>query len=145
MLIGQAEGKLSIKFQTAFPKRFRDEMGDQLIITKGIDQCLLVVSIKNWETLLEGTKDMPFIDKATRELQRYLFGSAELVKLDAQGRFFMPEHVRLYAKMTRDIIFIGVQRYVEIWDRSIWHDHQESIAGSVELLTINLSKTKGHE
>ncbi len=145
MLLGQVESKLSQQFQTAFPKKFRDELGNRIIITKGIDKCLLAVSEQNWETLLEGTREMPFLDKATRELQRYLFGSADVIKIDKQGRFFMPEYLRVYANMSREIVFVGVQRYVEIWDLNLWESHQKSIANSIELLTINLSKTKGHE
>lgn len=145
MLSGQVEGKVSKKHQVAFPKQFREILGNRLIITKSIDTCLFVVSEANWETLLEGTKDMPFTDKATRELQRYLFGNASVVKLDDQGRFLLPSYLRTYAKIDQAIVFVGVQRYVEIWDKKLWEKHQESVAKSVELLTITLSKAKGHE
>jgi MraZ protein len=140
MLSGQVDGKVTKKFQVAFPKAFREELGTSLIITKSIDRCLLVVRAENWETLLEGTKGQPFLDKATRELQRYLFGSATTVRLDDQGRFILPSYLRDYAKIEQNIVFVGVQRYVEIWDEKSWITHQESIAKSVELLTINLSK-----
>lgn len=145
MLSGQVEGKLSKKFQCAFPKNFREELGSTLIITKNIDECLLVIAKENWETLLEGTKGQPFLDKATRELQRYLFGNATTITLDGQGRFILPAYLREYAKMKKNLIFVGVQRYVEIWSTENWISHQQSIAKSVELLTINLSKSEGHE
>jgi MraZ protein len=145
MLSGQVEGKLSKKFQCAFPKNFREELGSTLIVTKSIDECLLVVRAENWETLLEGTKGQPFLDKATRELQRYLFGNAATITLDGQGRFILPSYLREYAGMRKDIVFVGVQRYVEVWDVKRWMDHQQSIAKSVELLTINLSQSEGHE
>lgn len=145
MLSGQVEGKVSTKYQVAFPKQFRAELGDQLIVTKSIDKCLLVVSESGWETLLEGTRGMPFTDKATRELQRFLFGNASTVNLDSQGRFLLPDYLRGYAYISHEVVFVGVQRYVEIWDKTRWIKHQESISKSVELLTINLSKTKGHE
>ncbi|HVZ58184.1 MAG TPA: division/cell wall cluster transcriptional repressor MraZ [Patescibacteria group bacterium] len=145
MLSGQVEGKLSIKNQAAFPKQFRQEMGGTLIVTKGIDKCLLVVSERNWETLLEGTKNMPFTDKATRELQRFFFGNAFEIQLDKQGRFLMPEYLRLYAKIEREVVFVGVQRYIEIWSKTEWVKQQESIAKGIELLTINLTKSEGHE
>ncbi len=145
MLSGQVEGKLSKKFQCAFPKNFRQELGSVLMVTKSIDECLLVVSEKNWETLLEGTKGQPFLDKATRELQRYLFGNATTIRLDGQGRFILPVYLREYAGMRKNIVFVGVQRYVEIWSSEKWISHQRSIAKSVELLTIDLSKSEGHE
>ncbi len=145
MLSGQVEGKLSKKFQCAFPKNFREELGSTLIITKNIDECLLVIGRENWETLLEGTKGQPFLDKATRELQRYLFGNATTITLDNQGRFILPSYLREYAGMKKNIVFVGVQRYVEIWSSENWISHQQSIAKSVELLTIDLSKSEGHE
>lgn len=145
MLSGQIEGKISQKFQTAFPVQFRHEMGEQLIITKSIDACLLVIAEDKWETLLEGTSGKPFTDKATREMQRYLFGNAVSVTLDMQGRFVLPEYLRTYAKLSKEIVFVGVQRYVEIWDQTLWQQHSESIAGSIDLLTVDLSKTHGHE
>lgn len=145
MLSGQVEGRLTRKFQCAFPKNFREDLGSVLIVTKSIDECLLVVSEANWETLLEGTKGQPFLDKATRELQRYLFGNATTVRLDIQGRFILPAYLREYAGISQEVVFLGVQRYVEIWSKEKWQSHQKSIANSVELLTIDLSKSRGHE
>lgn len=145
MLSGQYESKLSKKYQTAFPSSLRKEMGNKIVITKSIDSCLFVVSDSNWSTLLEGTENMPFTDQATRELQRYLFGNAVTVSLDIQGRFVIPEYLRKFAHLEEKIIFVGVSRYVEIWDKSEWMKNEEKIEKSIDLLTINLSKTRGHE
>ena len=79
MLIGQYDGKIGEKHQVALPKKFREELGDKLIITKGFENCLIVVSEENWKTLLEGTEGRPFIDKDARELQRFLLGNATYV------------------------------------------------------------------
>ena len=145
MLSGQVEGRISGKFQTALPFIFRKELGDRLIVTKGIDQCLLIVSEQKWETLLEGTKGMPFTDKATRELQRFLFGNAQVVTLDSQGRFVLPEYLRIYAKLSKEVVYVGVQRYIELWGKNMWQSHEESIGKSIDLLTVNLRETSGHE
>lgn len=145
MLSGQVEGKVSSKFQTALPKQFRHTLGEKIIITKSMDQCLLILAEKNWETLLEGTKGMPFTDKATREIQRYLFGSAVVVTLDNQGRFVLPEYLRTYAKIGTEIVFVGVQRYVELWNKELWKKHEESIAQSIDLLTVPMKETSSHE
>lgn len=145
MLSGQYESKLSKKYQTAFPSNLRKEIGNKIVITKSIDSCLFVVSEKNWSTLLEGTENMPFTDQATRELQRYLFGNAVTIILDAQGRFVIPDYLREFAHIEKTIIFVGVSRYVEIWDKKEWRKNEEKISGSIDLLTINLSKATGHE
>lgn len=145
MLSGQVVAKVSRKYQTALPIQYRKVVGEKIILTKSMDQCLLILAEKNWETLLEGTKGMPFTDKATREVQRYLFGNAVVVELDNQGRFVLPEYLREYAKVEQEVVFVGVQRYVELWDKAIWNEHQKSIAKSIDLMTVNLTKTSSHE
>ncbi len=145
MVLGQYDSKLSEKHQTALPKKFRDELGDKLIITKGFENCLIIVSEANWKTLLEGTEGRPFTNKSTRELQRFLLGNATSVELDAKGRFVVPEYLRNFASIKEDIIFAGIQRFVEIWDKTKWEDHQkelsQNIASIAERLTDEQEKT----
>lgn len=144
MLLGQEYRKISKKHQVAFPKGFRAELGKTVIVTKGIESCLQIVSPQNWEVLLEGTEGKPFLDKTTRELQRFLFGNAVEVVLDKQGRMILPNYLVAHAKLTDEVVFVGIQRYVELWDSQEFKKHEEKI-GNIELLTINLSHTKGHE
>src|SRR6266478_6148368 len=97
MLLGQFEGKIGEKHQAALPKKFREVLGEKLIITKGFENCLIIVSEENWQTLLEGTEGKPFTNKSTRELQRFLLGNATYVELDAKGRLVVPEYLREFA------------------------------------------------
>lgn len=132
MLIGQYESKVGEKHQAALPKKFREVLGEKLIVTKGFENCLIIVSEEKWKTLLEGTEGKPFTNKSTRELQRFLLGNATAVELDAKGRFVLPEYLRNYAGVTTEIIFVGLQRFVEVWDKDRWEDHQNELAGSIE-------------
>lgn len=141
MLIGQYEGKVGEKKQVSFPKKFRDGLGDRLIVTKGLEQCLIVVSEANWQTLLEGTEGEPFTKKPTREMQRFLLGNASEVELDSKGRFVLPEYLRSYAGISEDIVFAGIQRFVEIWDKTAWEKEQEKLSGSIESISERLSDT----
>jgi len=138
MLLGQYEGKVGEKHQAALPKKFREELGDKLIVTKGFENCLIVVSEKNWKTLLEGTEGKPFTSKGTRELQRFLLGNAMYVELDSKGRFVLPEYLRNFAGIETDVIFAGIARFVEIWDKKHWNENQnelgKDIAGIAERL-----------
>ena len=139
MLIGQYDGKIGEKHQVALPKKFREKLGDKLIITKGFENCLIIVSVENWKTLLEGTEGKPFTNKNTRELQRFLLGNATHAELDAKGRFVLPQFLREYAFLKEEIVFAGIQRFVEVWDKTEWHKHQEelskNISGIAERLT----------
>lgn len=132
MMIGQYEGKVGEKHQAGLPKKFREELGDKLIVTKGFENCLIIVSEKNWQTLLEGTEGKPFTSKATRELQRFLLGNASYVELDSKGRFVIPEYLRKFAKIETEIVFAGIQRFVEVWDKKRWEEHQEELTQNIE-------------
>ena len=139
MLIGQYDGKIGEKHQVALPKKFRENLGDKLIVTKGFENCLIIVSEENWKTLLEGTEGKPFTNKNTRELQRFLLGNATYVELDAKGRFVLPEFLREFAGIKEEIIFTGIQRFVEIWDKAQWNKHQEDLSKNISGIAERLS------
>src|ERR1700752_1547435 len=103
MILGQYESTIGEKHQAGLPQKFRDELGEKLIVTKGFENCLIVVSEKNWQTLLEGTEGKPFTSKSTRELQRFLLGNATDVVLDTKGRFVIPEYLRDFAHLEQDV------------------------------------------
>ncbi len=140
MLIGQYESKIGEKHQAALPKKFRDVLGDKLIITKGFENCLILVSEENWKTLLEGTEGRPFTNKSTRELQRFLLGNATNVELDSKGRFVIPEYLRTFGSIDSEIIFAGIQRFVEIWDKKAWEGHQKELSKNIESIAERLSR-----
>lgn len=140
MLIGQYEAKISEKHQAGLPKKFREVLGERLIITKGFENCLIVVSEENWKTLLEGTDGKPFTSKSTRELQRFLLGNASYVELDTKGRFIIPEFLRIFANIKDDLVFVGIQRFVEVWDKKAWDEHQKELSKSIESIAEKLSE-----
>src|SRR5258708_4851617 len=146
MLLGQFEGKIGEKHQAALPKKFREVLGDKLIITKGFENCLIVVSETNWKTLLEGTEGKPFTNKNTRELQRFLLGNANYVELDNKGRFVLPEYLRKFADLQEDIIFAGIQRFVEVWNKTKWEEQQIELSQNITSIANRLSEESiGHE
>jgi MraZ protein len=139
MLLGQYESKIGEKRQAGLPKKFRDSLGERLIVTKGFENCLIIVSEENWKTLLEGTEGKPFTNKSTRELQRFLLGNASDVELDAKGRFVIPEYLRTFADLKDEIVFVGVQRFVEIWSKEHWEKHQDELAKNIDSIAERLN------
>jgi len=138
MLIGQNEGKIDEKNRIAFPKRFRTILGDSLIITFGYENSLIVVSQKTWEALLEGTEGRPFIESETRDAQRFLLGGASFVELDDKGRFVLPSYLREFARIEEDVVFLGLYRYVEIWDKKRWIAYQKELAKNISDISKRL-------
>lgn len=139
MLIGQFAGTITEKFQTAFPKKFREILGDRLILTKGFEQYLIAISEANWKTLLEGTEGKPITNKSSRELQRFLLGNATIVELDSKGRFVLPEFLREYARIGNEIIYAGIDRFVEIWNKTQWEEHQKELSNNIVSIAERLS------
>jgi transcriptional regulator MraZ len=135
MLIGQYEGKIDVKGRTAFPKKFREVLGDRLIITLGYENSLIVVSEKGWKALLEGTEGKPFIQSGARETQRFLLGSASSIELDSKGRFIIPSYLRNFGKIKGDVVFLGLSRYVEIWDKELWGEYRTNLEKNIDRIS----------
>ena len=138
MLLGQYDGKIDIKGRTAFPKKFREVLGEKLIVTLGYENSLIVVSEENWKALLEGTEGKPFIQSETRQTQRFLLGGASSVELDDKGRFVLPAYLREFAKVKDDVVFIGLSRYVEIWDRERWLEYRKTLEKDIDTISQRL-------
>lgn len=139
MLIGRQLAKIDEKNRIAFPKKFREILGEKLIIAQGFESSLIVVSAKAWKSLLEGTEGLPFTNKSVRETQRFLLGSAEEVDLDEKGRFILPHHLIEYGQLSVDVVCIGISRYVEIWDKKRWEQHNKKLTENIEPITKKLS------
>lgn len=142
MLLGQYVAHLTTKSQISFPKKFRIELGEDLIITKGIEDCLVIVSKNNYKTLLEGSENKPYLNQDTREIQRYILGNAYEVKLDNKGRFLIPDFLKTYAHLQENIVFAGVMKYVELWDQKLWEDNQKFISVRMSAIAKQLTQNE---
>lgn len=142
MLIGQYQGKVDAKARTAFPKKFREITGDKLIITLGYENSLIIVSEENWKALLEGTEGKPFIHKEARETQRFLLGGATNVELDSKGRFVIPEYLRSFAKIKNEVVFLGLSRYVEMWDKTLWETYRQNLEKNIDRISQKLIRNE---
>jgi MraZ protein len=138
MLLGECTGRIDIKGRVAFPVKFRKVIGDQLIITKGYEETLIIVARSAWQTLLEGTEGKPLIQAETREVQRFLLGGASDVGLDGKGRLLLPAYLREFAKISEEIIFLGLSRYIEVWDKSRWDEHKKLLEQNIGRISEKL-------
>lgn len=149
MLLGQHDGKVDVKGRIAFPKKLREVIGDKLIITLGYENSLIIVSETNWKALLEGTEGKPFIQQEARETQRFLLGGASSVELDSKGRFVVPLYLRNFAKIKDEAIFIGLSRYVELWDKIRWMEYRLHLEKNIDRISEKLvekdKEIKGNE
>lgn len=140
MLIGRQDSKIDEKNRISFPKKFRNILGDNLIIAQGFESSLIVISKDQLGILLEGTQGLPIINKKARETERFLLGSAEEVTLDEKGRFVLPDHLKKYADFSDEVTCLGIIRYVQIWDKKRWEEHNVELVNKIESITEKLSE-----
>jgi len=146
-LIGQYQVKVSSKGRLAFPKRFRQVLGEKIIVTRGYEGCLIAISQKEWQVISSATENKPFIFGPTRDTARFLLGNATLVELDEQGRFVIPPHLRQYGEIGQEAVFLGLSRYVEVWSKNKWEDYQRYLSKNIDHISerLNRSNNDGDE
>jgi len=142
MLIGEYKNKLDEKNRVALPKKFRAVLGDKVIVTRGYEGCLLVVSKKSWQGLIEDTVKGPFTSGALRDTSRFLLGGAYEVEMDGQGRFVLPKNLLSYASLQNEACFVGLGKWVEIWDSAKWEERLKFLYNHGSEIADKLSKVE---
>ena len=140
MLIGNYSSKLHAKGRTAIPKKFREELGSNLIITQGYEQCLMIVSSETWSQLVDPNK--PLVHDAARNTDRFLMANAFELEPDDQGRIIIPSSLIKYANLNENIIYIGVGNRIEIWSETIWENFSQYLNQNSAKIAQSLLKDK---
>lgn len=140
MLIGSYTQKVGPRYRVALPSKFRRILGKKIILTRGYEGCLLVIPDKSWQELLSSVAKGPFVSRAVRDTTRFLLGSAFEIELDGQGRFVLPEALRTYAEIGKEAVFVGLGRWVEIWDGKRWEARQDHLEKRGPELAERLAK-----
>jgi len=127
MLIGEFTNQVGEKNRIAIPKKLREELGNKLVITQGYEGCLIVVSPVQWQTIIDESASGPFVSQSVRDTSRFLLGGALEVELDDQGRFVLSQNLLEYGNIQEEVVFLGLGRWVEIWDAKKWTDRKKYI------------------
>lgn len=126
------------KGRVIMPSKFREGLGDTFIITKGLDECLFVYSLSEWERIEHKLKELPLNKKDARAFMRFFFSGASQCELDKQGRVLIPQNLREYASLKKDLMIIGVSTRVEIWSLDKWQKYVDDTDVSFEEIAENL-------
>lgn len=128
MLIGQFTSKLTEKERISVPKKLRKELGKELIIARWYENCLVLVSKVHWQRLMQRLSGVSGpITTPARNIERFVFGMAFEISLDAQGRFVVPDILRLYAEIKSEVVFVGLGDRVEIWSIDKWKELEKEV------------------
>lgn len=126
MLNGTYYQSMDVKGRMSFPTKLREIIGDSFVITKGLTGCLFVYSQEDFEKLAEKLSDMPMAKALT--VQRFFMASSTNVDADKQGRILVPQPLREFANLEKEIVVAGVSDRAEIWDKSKWDEFNSTIS-----------------
>ncbi len=145
MFYGEYLHTIDPKSRVIIPAKFREGLGHSFILTKGLDNCLFAYSPKEWANFENKLKSLPLADKDARAFMRFFFAGATECVLDKQGRILIPQNLKEYAGLEKDVYIIGISTRVEIWDRAKWENYSsnenlsgEKLAEKLASLGINI-------
>lgn len=132
MFMGEHNHTIDAKGRIIVPAKFREELGDEFVVTLGLDGCLFVYPNDEWNNFVNELKGLPG-NKEARQLQRYFMAGAAQCEADKQGRILIPQKLREHAGIDKELVFVGVLNKIEIWSKERWdsnntYDNMDEIA-----------------
>ncbi|KKU10838.1 MAG: cell division/cell wall cluster transcriptional repressor MraZ [Spirochaetes bacterium GWB1_48_6] len=140
MLIGEYNHSVDQKGRMAIPVRFRATFSSGAVITRGIDKCLFIFSKQEWDELAEKIAKLPLVQANSRAFARLMFAGAVNVELDSQGRVLVPDYLRHYADLAKQVVVAGVFNRLEVWDKSNWSTYKQKTEKESEDIAERLSE-----
>ncbi len=123
MFMGEYSHSIDEKGRLIMPAKFREELGEAFVLTRGLDGCISVYPQIEWKKLEEKLSSLPLTNKNARTITRFLVSSAATCELDKQGRMLVPNALREYAHLTKDVVVTGNLERIEIWDKAKWNEN----------------------
>ena len=144
MLIGEYTHSQDEKKRISLPAKFKKEIGKKVVVTHGLDNCLFMFSMKEWEKISEKLGSLSMGQADSRGFNRIILGGAVEIDVDGAGRILIPDFLREYAGLSSDksgkVVFTGVYSKVEIWDESRWKTYKSNILKQADGLAEKLGE-----
>lgn len=140
MLIGEYIHTLDEKKRVSLPVKFRKEVGKKIVVTAGLDNCLWIFTITQWKKISDKLSDFSMLQADNRSFNRYMFGSATEVEVDAIGRILLPDFLVTRAGLKTKVAVVGVQDRIEIWNEAAWKDYKGVVEKKADQLAEKLGQ-----
>lgn len=124
MFIGEYQHKIDHKKRLAIPFKFRKGLGKKAIVTRGIDRCLVIYPIVEWQKLAKKLESLPTSQNDARGFARILLAGAVDVSLDQLGRILIPDYLKSYADLKKTVSILGLSNKIELWDQESWEKYR---------------------
>lgn len=124
MFIGEYQHSIDTKGRLAIPAKFRSTLEHGAVVTRGLDNCLFLYSMEEWGKLAEKLSQLPISQANTRAFSRLMLAGAMDVQFDKQGRILLPDYLRAYAGIKKDVVVAGLLNRLELWDEITWKEYK---------------------
>lgn len=138
MLIGEFIHTIDEKNRISLPAKFRKEMGNDLVITPGLDNCLFVFTKKEWAKISEKLSGFSMLSADNRSFNRFMFGGATEISVDTIGRMLLPDFLKERANLKGKAALVGVQNRLEIWNERAWTEYKKRVEKEADALAEKL-------
>ena len=122
MFMGEYSHTIDTKGRLIVPSKFREQLGNEFVVTKGLDGGLFVYPNEEWKNIEEKFRNIPLTTKDARKFSRFFFAGAASCEVDKQGRILLPQVLREFADLSKDVVLVGVLSRIEIWSKERWQD-----------------------
>lgn len=140
MFIGEYSHVVDPKKRLALPSKFRKELGRKVVVTRGLDRCLFVYPLKAWNEIAEKLGTLPVGESGTRSFIRVMLAGATDVDVDGQGRILLPEYLKEYAGLKKNVTVAGLFNRMEIWDEVKWKEYKNKAEKNTDEIAEQLGK-----
>lgn len=142
MFMGQYEHSIDTKGRIIVPARFRENLGESFVVTRGLDGCLFLYPDAEWQKFVEKLQSLPS-NQNTRRMQRQFLSKAMEVAIDKQGRILIPSLLREIASLEKEVVFVGMMNRIEVWDKQTlaeqdMQEDEEALEATLDELDISL-------
>jgi MraZ protein len=140
MFIGEYSHSIDPKKRLAVPSKFRGELKNKVVITRGLDKCLFIYPVNVWTELANKLGTMPVGESNTRSFVRLMLAGAVDVEVDKQGRILIPDYLKKYAGLLRNVVIAGLYNRLEIWDEKKWNEYKNKAEKNTDEIAEQLGK-----
>ncbi|OGZ00267.1 MAG: cell division/cell wall cluster transcriptional repressor MraZ [Candidatus Liptonbacteria bacterium RIFCSPLOWO2_01_FULL_52_25] len=140
MLLGEHRHNLDAKGRVAIPAKFKDVLAAGAIVTRGLDNCLFIFASKEWEALAAKLTALPLAQANSRAFVRLMLAGAVDASLDNQGRILIPDYLRRYAELKKQVVIAGLMNRVEVWDQEKWEAYKKKTESASDEIAEKLGE-----
>ena len=143
MFMSEYNHTVDAKGRLIIPSKFRESLGEEFVVSKGMDGCLFVYANEDWNAFEQKLTSLPLINKEARQFARFFLAGAAQVELDKQGRILLPAGLREFAGLDKEVVLVGVGSRIEIWSKDKWDavcedENMDDIAAAMEGLGLTI-------